>query len=72
MPMTCHDLRNALCILHSLDEVRLGDQAAAFHADPVRFFLRADDETAQMIWAAVEARMTPITAARTNNEREAA
>lgn len=52
---------NLLRVLHGIDlsEVEfLGDRWPKFRDDPVRFFLRADDETAREIWLAMERRVT--------------
>ena len=61
--MTQAQFHNALRILTSIDfhEVQdvLPDGAAwqSFRTDPFRFFIRADDETADAIWRVIERRM---------------
>lgn len=71
--MTRQELRNALCILRSIDRYELveagvegvepfmdlaGDQKwIAFRDDPYTFFIRADDDTAEKIWGIIERRM---------------
>lgn len=58
--MTQNEFRNALCLISSIDAHELKgvapETAAKFVANPVRVFLRADDETAAAIWAAMVAR----------------
>lgn len=59
--MTLPEFHNLLRVLHGIDlsEVEfLGDRWPKFRDDPVRFFLRADDEAARGIWEAMERRMT--------------
>lgn len=61
--MTFAEFHNALRILTSVDRHELADvftDGAAWHAfrtDPFRFFIRADDDTAQAIWRVIERRM---------------
>ena len=70
--MTFGEFRNALCILASIDEHELVEARvplqklrtlrgswADFAADPYRFILRTDDETAAKIWSIVERRSKP-------------
>jgi hypothetical protein len=62
--MSFHRFHNALRILLSTDRVDLDDAGlplnnadwAKFQADPFRFFIKANDTTAQKLWALVEAR----------------
>lgn len=65
--MTLRQFHSALRILLNLDRDELeraevlqpGDHAAwiAFHSDPFRWFIRADDATAGKLWALIEGRM---------------
>lgn len=51
--------RNNLRILHILPDWEvdlLAHQIREFYINPVQFFIRADDATAKMIWAAIEKR----------------
>jgi len=62
--MTRLSFRNAICILRSIDGWELypaisAERARKFMADPVGFFLRADDATAEAIWRVVESRLPP-------------
>lgn len=58
--LTQHHFHNALRVLRNIDpdEVPFLDQGRwlKFEADPVSFFIRADQETADAIWAVVERR----------------
>lgn len=58
--MTRPEFHNLLRVIHGIDlaEVAfLGDRWPQFRDDPVRFFLRADDETTRGIWEAMERRV---------------
>ena len=69
--MTLGQFHNALRILHSIDSLAVAAAAAqcdpgasltldgaweSFDADPVRFMLRCDEQSAQAIWAIIELR----------------
>lgn len=66
------EFRNALCILTSIDAHELVEAGVLgrpglgragmwndFLANPYRFLLRADDETAAKIWSIIERRSRP-------------
>ncbi|MDE2104465.1 MAG: hypothetical protein KGL39_44935 [Patescibacteria group bacterium] len=59
-PNSLHEFLNRVRILQSTVPLEVPFLAArqwtSFRDDPVRFLLRADDETAQRIWNAVERR----------------
>lgn len=65
--MTLREFSNALRVLLSIDKheleaagvIRHADHNAwgTFHRDPYRFFIRADDATAEKLWALIERRM---------------
>jgi hypothetical protein len=67
--MNRHDLRNCLCVLHSIDMhelvragvIRDGDGKAwqAFASNPERFFLRLDDARAEALWGLVARQLQP-------------
>jgi hypothetical protein len=61
-----HVFRNRLRILNSIDSFELpgmpDEKVRAFLRDPVRFLIRADEPTAQLIWAALERRERPAPA----------
>ena len=54
--MTLHTFLNCARALHCLDDVPglSGDRLSAFHSNPIRFLMRADDTTAAAVWAALE------------------
>lgn len=55
-PLTLASFHNALRILTSLDSDEIGLthwQWEQFRTDPLRFFVRADDATAERIWQAM-------------------
>lgn len=57
--MTRHEFLNRIRSLHCIDASDLPlspEQGRAFIADPVRFIIRTDDDVADAIFAAVEAR----------------
>jgi len=61
--MTLREFHNALRVLRSIDRHELVDfgvlaadddaKWAAFQADPYRWFIRADDATAQSLWTII-------------------
>lgn len=62
--MTRHEFLNCLRSLHCIDtgDVALPRaRAVAFVRDPFLFFMRCDDETAEVIWRAVQARQGETT-----------
>lgn len=67
--MTFAEFHNGLRILTSIDQYEVeafmpGDDAwRSFCRDPFRYFIRADDETADAIWRIIEARQSKRTAA---------
>lgn len=69
--MTLREFHNALRILTSIDRweleeigvvkttgaiIKRHEQWEAFQRDPYRFFIRADNETAEKLWRLIEAR----------------
>lgn len=56
--MTFEEFHNGIRVLHSIDSHELGDPPwwRRFRDDPVRFFIKADDETAAAIWNAMQIR----------------
>ena len=57
--MTEHQFRNGLCILRSIDSHELDDPVwyPEFRDDPYLFFMRSDDERADLIWQVVTVRL---------------
>jgi hypothetical protein len=61
--MTKDQFHNGLRLIHSIDSHEVGDGSEPpkwymrFNRDPVGFFIRCDDDTAAIIWAAMEKRM---------------
>jgi hypothetical protein len=69
--MTRHEFLNRVRSLHCIEGYELPlshENQDAFLSNPVRFFMRCDDETADVIWNAVEARQRPIPAATTDHQ----
>ncbi len=58
--MHIQEFHNRLRSLHCIEPSEIpglsADRQRGFATDPVRFFIRCDDETAAKIWALVEAR----------------
>jgi hypothetical protein len=57
--MTRNEFHNGLRLLNSIDSHEIGDPLwyGNFVDHPSRFFIRCDDETADLIWSAMEKRM---------------
>jgi hypothetical protein len=57
--MTRDQFHNGLRLLRSIDSHEVGDPIwyRRFAIDPFGFFIRCDDETADLIWSAMEKRM---------------
>jgi hypothetical protein len=62
--MDLHTFLNRARQLHCLDSVPglTGERLRAFHENPIRFLIRADDATGRAIWAAVEAEQARVAA----------
>jgi hypothetical protein len=57
--MTRDEFHNGLRLLNSIDSHEIGNPPwyGNFVDHPSRFFIRSDDETADLIWSAMERRM---------------
>jgi hypothetical protein len=70
-PFDRHTLRNAVAILHSIDECELANTAlfpaktgkwswSAFQASPVAYFLRCDDRKQETLWQIIARRIRNV------------